>query len=123
MRATEELLVDGVNKDGKRNLSRAGHEAIEWIHKDSRLPANVLNRLPASDLQAILAQASCQGRVNELFRLAQRQPVTPPVLATVERQRDAAPFPRSGPLRGACGGAATRAPIAGRRAAGGGGTL
>ncbi|MFE5908669.1 NaeI family type II restriction endonuclease [Streptomyces wedmorensis] len=89
VRATEELLVASANKDGKRNLSRAGHEAIEWIHKDSRLPVNVLNRLPAADLQAILAQASGQGRVNELFRVAQRQSVTLPVLATVARQRDA----------------------------------
>ncbi|MFG3508672.1 NaeI family type II restriction endonuclease [Streptomyces sp. NPDC047821] len=89
VRATEELLVAGANKDGKRNLSRAGHEAIEWIHKDSRLPVNVLNRLPAADLQAILAQARGQGRVNELFRVAQRQSVTLPVLATVARQRDA----------------------------------
>ncbi|MEU9319598.1 NaeI family type II restriction endonuclease [Streptomyces sp. NPDC048295] len=90
VRATEELLRSGANKDGKRNLSRAGHEAIEWIHKDSRLPVNVLNRLPAADLQAILAQTTGQGRVNELFRAAQRQSVTLPVLATVARQRDAA---------------------------------
>ncbi|MFF7091742.1 NaeI family type II restriction endonuclease [Streptomyces rubradiris] len=90
VRATEEMLVSGANKDGKRNLSRAGREAIEWIHKDSRLPVNVLNRLPAADLQAILAQVTGQGRVNELFRVAQRQSVTLPVLATVARQRDAA---------------------------------
>ncbi|MEU7514562.1 NaeI family type II restriction endonuclease [Streptomyces sp. NPDC042898] len=90
VRATEELLVAGANKDGKRNLSRAGHEAIEWIHTDSRLPVNVLNRLPAADVQTILAQATVQGRVNELFRVAQRQSVTRPVLAAVARQRDAA---------------------------------
>ncbi|MFE3677732.1 NaeI family type II restriction endonuclease [Streptomyces griseus] len=90
VRATEDLLLAGANKDGKRNLGRAGREAVEWVHKDSRLPVNVLNRLPAADLQAILAQTTGQGRVNELFRVAQRQSVTLPVLATVARQRDAA---------------------------------
>ncbi|MEU3071709.1 NaeI family type II restriction endonuclease [Streptomyces sp. NPDC006906] len=90
VRATEELLLSGANKDGKRNLSRAGREAIEWVHKDSRLPVNVLDRLPATDLQAVLAQTTGQGRVNEFFRVAQRQSVTLPVLATVARQRDAA---------------------------------
>ncbi|GAA3390632.1 NaeI family type II restriction endonuclease [Streptomyces roseoviridis] len=90
VRAAEELLLSGANKDGKRNLSRAGREAIEWVHKDSRLPVNVLNRLPAADLQTVLAQTTGQGRVNELFRVAQRQSVTLPALATVARQRDAA---------------------------------
>ncbi|MET9295730.1 NaeI family type II restriction endonuclease [Streptomyces sp. NPDC003077] len=90
VRATEELLLSGANKDGKRNLRRAGREVIEWVHKDSRLPVNVLNRLPAADLQTVLAQTTGQGRVNELFRVAQRQSVTLPVLATVARQRDAA---------------------------------
>ncbi|MGW6285789.1 NaeI family type II restriction endonuclease [Streptomyces sp. NPDC055107] len=90
VRATEELLVAAANKDGKRNLSRAGHETIEWIHEDSRLPVNVLNRLPASDMQAVLAPATGQGRVNELFRVAQRQSVSRPVVAAVARQRDGA---------------------------------
>lgn len=90
VRATEELLQRSIgSRDRKRTLSRAGHEAIEWIHRDVLLPVNILDRLPDDEVRAILAEASGQRRVNQLFRVAQRQPVTRTVVATVARQEDA----------------------------------
>ncbi|MEV4869611.1 NaeI family type II restriction endonuclease [Streptomyces syringium] len=88
-RATEEVLARAVNRDGKQMLNRAGHEAIDWIHRDVPLPVNILERLPDNEVRAIFAEAAGQRRVNELFRVAQRQPVTRTVVTTVARQEDA----------------------------------
>ncbi|MFF8608296.1 NaeI family type II restriction endonuclease [Streptomyces sp. NPDC015346] len=90
VRATEQVVADVGNRDGKRTLSAAGREAIAWIHRDVPLPVNILDRLPADEVSAILAEETGQRRVNELFRVAQRQPVTRTVVATVARQQDAA---------------------------------
>ncbi|MFE2473707.1 NaeI family type II restriction endonuclease [Streptomyces mirabilis] len=87
--ATEDVLNIGSNREGKRTLNHAGRAAIDWIHRDVPLPVNVLDRLPSDEVRAILAEMTGQRRVNELFRVAQRQLVTRASVTTVARQEDA----------------------------------
>ncbi|MEU7260251.1 NaeI family type II restriction endonuclease [Streptomyces rimosus] len=89
VRATEDVLGEASSADRKRTLGRAGRSAIEWIHRDVPLPVNVLEKLPPDDMRMILAESSSQGRVNALFRAAQRQIVPRTAVTTIARQEDA----------------------------------
>jgi hypothetical protein len=88
VRASEEHLNPGGNRDATRTLNKRGRQAIRWLHRDAPLPENVLLRLPQKDIDAIFAPRSGQKRVNELFRRAQRRPISRNVIATVAMQED-----------------------------------
>ncbi|MFD9941450.1 NaeI family type II restriction endonuclease [Nonomuraea sp. NPDC059023] len=88
VRASEENLNPGVNRDAKRTLSRYGRANIRWLFKNAPLQDNVLLRLPDEDIDAIFRSTSGQKRVNELFRRAQQRPISRSVVATVAMQED-----------------------------------
>jgi hypothetical protein len=88
IRATEENLSPGGNRDSKRALNERGRTAVRWLHLRAPLQENVLIRLPEPDVKAIFAPPSGQQRVNELFRRAQRMRVSRTVVATVAMQDD-----------------------------------
>ncbi|MFF5248983.1 NaeI family type II restriction endonuclease [Streptosporangium sp. NPDC000095] len=88
VRASEGHLNSGTNRDAKRTLSRNGRKAICWLFKDAPLQENILLSIPDEDVDAIFRQTSGQRRVNELFRRAQRRPISRAVVATVAMQED-----------------------------------
>jgi Restriction endonuclease NaeI len=83
VRVTSACLRDAANRDRKRVLSPAGKAAIRWLFADAALPENVLLRLRPWDVAAIMAGASGQRRVNELFRRAQGRLVSRAAVLTV----------------------------------------
>ena len=88
VRATEDHLRPGGNRDAKRALNEVGRAAVCWLHARAPLQENALIRLPEREVAAVFAPASGQQRVNELFRRAQRMRVSRTVVATVARQDD-----------------------------------
>lgn len=76
------------NRDRKRRLTSEGRDAVMWLWQDKPFPPNVLLQVPASIAEAILAPSSGQQRINQLFRLVQRQIVPRGTVATVAQQRD-----------------------------------
>ncbi|WP_053616695.1 NaeI family type II restriction endonuclease [Nocardiopsis sp. NRRL B-16309] len=88
VRASEELLGGGRNRDGKRTLSRQGRQAVKWLFADAPLPVNALLHLPKGEVEAIFAPGSGTKRVDELFRRAQGILIRRVVVATVAQQED-----------------------------------
>jgi Restriction endonuclease NaeI len=88
LRATEDNLRPAGNRDAKRALNESGRAAVRWLHARAPLQENALIRLSSTEVAAVLAPASGQQRVNELFRRAQRMRVSRTVVATVARQDD-----------------------------------
>ena len=88
VRAAPQHLSPGGNRDGKRALNDRGRAAVRWLHARAPLAENALIKLPDRDVAAIFALPSGQRRVNELFRRAQRMPVSRTVVATVAMQDD-----------------------------------
>jgi Restriction endonuclease NaeI len=88
LRATGENLRPAGNRDLKRALNDRGRGAVCWLYARAPLQENALIRLPQPDVAAVLAFASGQQRVNELFRRAQRMRVSRTVVATVAMQDD-----------------------------------
>lgn len=88
-RVTEDALTAGGNRDRKRSLTKAAlTTAVKWLHLNAKLPENALLRLAQDDIDAIFAGASGNERVSELFRRAQRKPISRAVIATVAQQED-----------------------------------
>ena len=88
VRASEDVLRDGANRDAKRSLSAAGREHIVWVGKDHSFKSNILNRLAPPTLDAIFTPPSGQKRINQLFRLVQGERISRVVVATVAQQED-----------------------------------
>lgn len=88
VRASEEHLNPGANRDAKRTLSKQGRMAIHWLFRNAPLQENVLLRIPSEDIDAIFRSTSGQKRVNELFRRVQGRPISRTVIATVAMQED-----------------------------------
>jgi hypothetical protein len=88
VRAAGENLSSAGNRDLKRTLNDRGRAEVHWLHRSAPLQENVLLRLAERDVAAIFALPSGQQRVNELFRRAQRMPVSRTVVATVAMQDD-----------------------------------
>ncbi|MEV8630656.1 NaeI family type II restriction endonuclease [Streptosporangium sp. NPDC051023] len=88
VRASEERLNPGANRDAKRTLSKQGRTTIRWLFKGAPLQENVLLRIPDEDIGVIFRSTSGQQRVNELFRRAQGHPISRTVVATVAMQED-----------------------------------
>ena len=88
VRASEDRLTAGGNRDLKASLNQAGKAAVRWLFDQQALPENTLLHLPAVDVEAIMSGRSGQARVNELFRRAQGRLVGRGVVATVAQQAD-----------------------------------
>lgn len=88
VRATEERLTKGGNRDRKASISKAGREGIRWLFSDAELPTNALLHLPSEVTTEIMAGRSGQERINRLFRLAQGTLISGTVVATVAQQKD-----------------------------------
>jgi hypothetical protein len=88
LRIRRDALREASNRDLKKTLSERGRANIVWLFSRSPLQENVLVRMAATDVAEVLAPRSGQQRVNELFRRAQRRPVTRTVVATVAMQDD-----------------------------------
>jgi hypothetical protein len=89
VRASEEHLSDGANRDGKKTLNLAGRKSIRWLAHDAALPENLLLQLPPADVDIIFAnKRSGQKRINELLRRSQGRLVRRGVVATVAQQED-----------------------------------
>lgn len=88
VRASENYLNTGDNRDAKATLNEAGRNAINWLHKDAPLPPNVLLQLDPAVVDQIFRQKSGQKRINELFRSTFGMRVGRAVIATVAQQDD-----------------------------------
>lgn len=88
VRALEELLTKGGNRDRKTNLNRDGMSEVLWLFCDGELPPNVLLQLSADDVEKIMSPKSGAERIRRLFRLAQGQRIGRGVVATVAQQAD-----------------------------------
>ncbi|GAB2507627.1 NaeI family type II restriction endonuclease [Nocardiopsis aegyptia] len=88
VRAREDLLGGGQNRDAKRYLNKQGRQAVRWLFADAPLPVNALLHLPDGDVEAIFAPGSGAKRVDELFRRAQGTLIRRAVVATVAQQDD-----------------------------------
>jgi hypothetical protein len=90
IRAAEEVLTNATgNRDRKRWLSPLGKASVTWLHKNRPLPENALLRIPPRDVNTIFTCSEHgAGRVDMLFRLAQRRIISRTVIATVAQQED-----------------------------------
>ncbi|MEU2378188.1 NaeI family type II restriction endonuclease [Streptomyces misionensis] len=89
IKIADEYLNLGKNRDGKRTLSAAGRNAIEWLVKEGRLPENILLTLPAPTMKSIFEnEKSGQARTNELFLRVQTRLINRNTVLTVARQDD-----------------------------------
>jgi hypothetical protein len=96
VRAREEYLNLGKNRDTKSTLNKRGRSNIHWLFQDVPLPENVLLRLDDEDIEVIFAQRSGQKRLNELFLRAQGRIIRRSVVETVAMQLDSLRRVRSG---------------------------
>lgn len=89
----EKLTTSGTvtkkgNRDGKFSLTKKHHSLVTWLWHRQPLKENLLLHL-APDIRAtILAPASGQRRVNELFRRIRRQRIDRSVVRTLAQQYD-----------------------------------
>lgn len=88
VRAGDNYLNKGSNRDGKATLNAEGRANIHWLYRDSELPQNILLHLPQEDVDAIFAGTSGQKRLNELLKRAQGKIIRRAVIATVAQQLD-----------------------------------
>lgn len=88
VRMSPEHLGSGRNRDGKTTLNALGRDAIVWLQRHAGLPPNILLRLEPEVVALIMTPKSGQKRINELFRIVQRQRITRGVIATVAQQDD-----------------------------------
>lgn len=88
VRATEDRLTKGSNRDRKATISKAGREGILWLFEDAELPINALLHLPVEVTESIMSGTSGQQRINQLFRLAPGMLMSGNVVATVAQQKD-----------------------------------
>jgi Restriction endonuclease NaeI len=78
------------NRDRKRKIQRPeGLATVRWlVPRGTRLPPNVLLRLPPADRDAILAPAGGDDRMAELFRRCEGVVLKRHVIASVAQQDD-----------------------------------
>ena len=89
VRAKEELLSGGKNRDSKTTLNVKGREAIIWIFRHGTLRENTLLHL-SPDVEDVVMDQRKSGaeRVCELFRHVQGRIIRREVVATVAQQVD-----------------------------------
>ena len=88
VRASDAHRRTSSNRDSKASLNPAGRAAVDWLHRNSQLPPNVLLRIDPKVVREIFSLKSGQRRVNELFRSAQNTRIGRNAVATVAQQDD-----------------------------------
>lgn len=88
VRIRDEWLNTGNNRDLKLTIKAGHRDKIRWLWRDADLPENVLLHMDAADREAVFAVNSGQGRLNELFRRAQKRRIGRNVVRTVAQQKD-----------------------------------
>lgn len=89
VRASEDVLSGGENRDSKRTLTKEGRSAVHWLFDHAPLPPNVYLCLREEQVNDILnPKHSGQTRVNRLFVHAQKRIVGRGAVATAAQQDD-----------------------------------
>jgi len=88
IRIENHILTRGGNRDLKRTISVTGRNSIQWIFQNAPLQPNILLHLPRAIVDAIMSLQSGQQRIDQLFRVAQRQRIGRGVIATLGQQED-----------------------------------
>ncbi|MGW0966711.1 NaeI family type II restriction endonuclease [Streptomyces sp. NPDC002516] len=88
IRIRDEWLNTGSNRDLKLTIKAGHRDKIKWLWRDADLPENVLLHMDPSDRDAVFAVNSGQGRLNELFRRAQKRRIGRNVVRSVAQQKD-----------------------------------
>ena len=68
LRMRPSVLTAGANQDGKRTVSAAGKQEIEWLIRKGKMPENFLLGLSQSVRDRILGQPNGKQRLRALFR-------------------------------------------------------
>ncbi len=88
VRATEERMNSGNNRDAKRTLKRAVMNDVNWIHAGADLPENILLHIDRELADQILSHRSGQKRINDLLRNVTGRPIGRGTIETVAQQDD-----------------------------------
>ncbi len=88
VRATNERLLPGRNRDQKAQLNPEGRAAVLWMAHRAELPPNVLVSLDEATIARIFGPIQGQARVNELLRCVTNRRITRNTIATVAQQDD-----------------------------------
>lgn len=88
VRASNEVLRKGANRDRKTSLSAEGKKSIQWLVEGGDLPPNLLAELDEEVRDQIMSHRSGQLRINEMFRLVQNRIIPRVAVETVARQKD-----------------------------------
>lgn len=88
VRATEERLNTGNNRDAKRTLKRVVMNDVDWIHAGVDLPENILLHIDRELADRILSHRSGQKRINDLLRSVTGRPIGRGTIETVAQQDD-----------------------------------
>jgi len=88
IRISEAILNPGKNQDQKGTISKIGRASIVWLLHQSRMQINQLHVWPKEIIAQIWSKYSGQQRLNELFRLKQRELIERQTIATVAQAKD-----------------------------------
>jgi hypothetical protein len=84
----ERVLNKGINRDGKRTISKEGKDEILWLIKDGKLPKNFFLHMAVELRNEILMPKSGKVRLANLFRHFQGEIITRRLVECVARQKD-----------------------------------
>jgi len=88
IRASNEVLRSGKNRDRKSSLSAEGKKSIYWLVEGGLLPTNLIAELDPQIRNRIMSHRSGQARITELFRLVQGVTIPRVAVETVAKQKD-----------------------------------
>jgi hypothetical protein len=87
--ARPEYLRPGVNRDGKKGISSAGQQSIQWLLRDAQYPQNIWNNFSQEIRTKIVQPKSGTKRVAALFSYVQEKPISRSHILAVAPQKDA----------------------------------
>ena len=87
LRITDDVLNPGKNRDGKRGVSAAGKEKIDWLAKGP-MPKNFMLDLPEELRNLIMSAPTGRGAIRALFENVTGKIIPRKVVEQVARQKD-----------------------------------
>jgi hypothetical protein len=84
----DQVLNLGVNRDGKRSISKAGLEHVHWLLKDEPYPENFWQNIDPMLRKEITSPRGGTERVAVLFRRVQGRAISRALVQAVAQQRD-----------------------------------
>jgi hypothetical protein len=87
--ARKAYLRDSKNQDGKGQISAAGKRHIKWLIRDASYPENPWQRFDPEIRKSITKPGGGSKRVDALFRLIQKTPISRSLVLGVALQKDA----------------------------------